>query len=350
MQLLGEITDLHNNQLAQDEISEVAGLCSFKFDQACHIATCQNQSPSKIAILLCTYQGQDYLAEQLDSFDAQTYPTWNVWASDDGSTDETLSILKTRQVKWGSDRLTIHAGPGNGFAANFLSLVCNPAIEADYFAFSDQDDIWEAGKLQRAMDWLNTVPTDVPALYCTRTQLVDASGGHIGYSPHFKKSPGFANALVQSIGGGNTMVFNQAARNLLSEAGENVDISSHDCWVYLVVSACGGRVFRDAYASLRYRQHGANIFGSNIGWAAKIQRINMLFGGYLKDWNDRNIKALKKLEARMTPENRHLYDTFALARRNWLLPRLLGIWQTGIYRQTRLGNLGLIVATLFKKI
>jgi glycosyltransferase involved in cell wall biosynthesis len=270
--------------------------------------------------------------------------------SDDGSKDDTLAILKGYQADWGNGRLTIYSGPGKGFVANFLSLACNPAIEADYFAFSDQDDIWESDKLQRAVNWLNSVPVGVPALYSSRTKLIDAVGADLGCSPLFQKAPSFVNALVQSIGGANTMVFNQAACKLLQEAGESVDVSSHDCWAYLVISACGGVVHHDTYPSVRYRQHGNNIVGANVGLPAMFRRAKMLSNGYLKDYADRNIAALQKLRPRMTLENQQRIDVFSRSRNSWLLPRLVGFWQTGIYRQSLLGNLGLAAAAIFRKI
>lgn len=200
----------------------------------------------RVAILLCTYHGQHYLAEQLESFAAQSHKNWEVWASDDGSQDETHAILKAHQEKWPEGRLSIHFGPAEGFAANFLSLTCKASIEADYYAYSDQDDVWEADKLERAVRWLETIPPNMPALYCGRTRLVDADNNEIGLSPLFSKLPSFANALMQNIGGGNTMVFNNAARALLREAGEDTPVITHDWWAYMVVSGCGGKCFTTA--------------------------------------------------------------------------------------------------------
>lgn len=303
----------------------------------------------KVAILLCTYHGQRYLADQLDSFAAQSYPNWEVLASDDGSQDNTHSILETYRNKWGRDRLSIHFGLARGFAANFLSLTCRSSIKADYYAYSDQDDVWETDKLQRAMNWLLTIPKDIPALYCSRTRLVDVHNRDIGLSPLFNKPPSFSNALMQNVGGGNTMVFNNAARTLLCEAGADADVVTHDWWAYLLVSGCG-KVFYDTRPTLRYRQHEGNILGVNTGWAARFKRIRMLFQGHYRAWNDRNIEALQRIRHRLTPENQQILDQFIKARNLGLLPRLIGLKRCGIYRQTLLGNLGLIAGALFKKI
>ena len=72
-----------------------------------------------------------------------------------------------------------------------MSLTCRADIDADYFAYADQDDIWESDKLERAVNWLKTVPDGVPALYGSRTLLVDTRNQHIGYSPLFERTPDF---------------------------------------------------------------------------------------------------------------------------------------------------------------
>lgn len=304
----------------------------------------------RIAILLCTYQGETYLPAQLDSFAAQTHPNWIVWASDDGSSDATPQLLEDYQRRWACGRLMILAGPRKGFVANFMSLLCSPGLAADYYALSDQDDIWHADKLQRAANWLRQIPEDVPALYCTRTELIDEAGRSLGYSPLFRRPPSFANALVQNVAGGNTMVINNAARNLLLEAGANLDIVAHDWWIYIAISACGGHVYYDSQPSLQYRQHGGNLIGANAGLVARLQRIQLLFRGRLKTWTDQHIVALTPLLPKLTPVNRRIYERFVKARQRGLLPRIVGLKRSGVYRQTALGNLGLLAAAISNRI
>ncbi|WP_367353448.1 glycosyltransferase family 2 protein [Achromobacter animicus] len=303
-----------------------------------------------VAILLCTYQGGQYLAEQLDSFASQSHREWSVWVSDDGSQDNTQEVLKSYQQAWGPERLFVRAGPRKGFAANFLSLVCRDEIAADYYAMSDQDDIWHADKLERAVRWLKTVPDDVPALYCTRTELVDEAGGKLGYSPLFTRPPSFKNALVQNVAGGNTMVFNNAARELLKSAGADVKVAAHDWWVYIVVSGCGGQVFYDPIPSLLYRQHAENLIGANTGFGARLQRIGKLFKGHLKAWTDQHIVAMRPIISSLSHDSSSTFERFTLARQRSLIPRVFGIWRSGIYRQTPLGNLGLLIAAILNRI
>ena len=304
----------------------------------------------KIAVLLCTMQGERYLRQQLDSIAAQTYTNWEVWASDDGSDDATLSILEEYRARWGEARLSIRSGPSQGFVSNFFSLVCNSEIKADYYAYADQDDVWQADKLLRAVEWLDQSPNEIATLYCARTCLVDDENRQIGFSPLFHKAPGFANALVQNIGGGNTMVFNESARTLLRGTSEGVQVIAHDWWTYIVISGCGGRVYYDPVPSVQYRQHGNNLIGSNAGWAMRLLRIRMLFRGRFRDWNTQNIEALQKIYTKLAPANRTILDEFMKVRSQSLLTRLASIRSSGIYRQTLLGNVGLAVAAIFKKV
>lgn len=308
------------------------------------------QNVPTVAILLCSYNGQHYLAEQLDSFQRQRVSNWELWISDDGSTDNTLSILYEYKKKINNHRVFIESGPACGFAANFISLTCNNNISAKYYAYSDQDDIWDPTKLEQALDWLDTVPSSRPALYCARTRLVNVNNKDIGFSPLFLKPLSFENSLMQNVGGGNTMVFNHAARMILQKIGMNLDIVTHDWHAYMVVMGCGGLVFYDPIPSVRYRQHGSNLVGMNSSWMARFIRIRMLWSGEFKKWNDCNIRVLRHIESDLTPKNREILELFSKARNRWLIPRLINLKKTGIYRQTFFGNIGLIVAAIFNKI
>ncbi|WP_413729186.1 glycosyltransferase family 2 protein [Sodalis sp. RH22] len=309
----------------------------------------QNADRNKVAIVMGTYNAQEFLAMQLESIARQTCNDWSLWISDDGSQDASLAIISTFAQRCGARRLTLLAGPRQGFAGNFLSLICNPAIKADYYAYADQDDIWEPDKLARALAILAPKGQTEPAMYCSRTRLVDECNREIGFSPLFRKPPSFANALTQSLGGGNTMIFNHAARGLLLEAGR-VNIVSHDWWTYLLVTGCGGCVIYDDYPSVRYRQHANNLVGTNKGVNNKIRRLKMLWRGEFRQWVDRNIMALLLAKNQLKRENIGLLHTFIRGRDVPLFARLKVLRQTGIYRQTLLGNIGLFFAVIFRKI
>lgn len=299
-----------------------------------------------VAILMGTYRGEQYLSGQLASIEAQDHSRWKVWASDDQSDDGTIAILRQYQAKWGTGRLAILSGPRRGFCPNFLSLVCNPEIMADFFTFCDQDDVWEVGHLSRALRMIPTVQPGTPAMYFARTKLVNDRNEPVGFSPLFRSAPCFKNALVQSIGGANTMLFNPVVATLLRKAGADVDVQSHDWWVYVVTTACGGKVYYDAVPTVRYRQHGGNLVGSNIGWVAQKQRVKLLLDGEMRRLIDRNIVGLGRLSNNMTSDCRRTLDLFCRARKQWLLPRLVGIYRSGVFRQRLVGHIGLAVGAV----
>lgn len=304
----------------------------------------------KVAILLATFQGDKYIEEQLNSYVNQSHQNWGLYVSDDGSSDQTLAFLQDFKSKLTENQMSIYRGPRKGFASNFLSLIGRVEIQADYYAYSDQDDVWEKEKLTRALSCLEAVPEHIPALYCGRTYFIDKNNNKIGVSPLFSKPPGFANALVQNIGGGNTMLFNNAAKILLQEAGENISVQTHDWWTYLLVSGCGGVVTYDSTPMVKYRQHENNVLGKNNSWLARLKRIRMLWQGQFKQWNDGNIKALELMVHRLTPKNQKILKHFSAARKMGLLSRLFYIKSSGIYRQTPLGNIGIIVAAVLGRI
>ena len=304
-----------------------------------------------VAILLCTHNGARFLPGQLESFETQSLEGWVVWASDDASDDETRDILETYRRKWGEARLSVRAGPSQGFTKNFLSLICAADMHADYYAFADQDDVWERDKLARAVSWLQTVPSDVPALYCSRTRLIDEDGRDAGLSPLLTRfRPRFANALVQSLAGGNTMVLNGPARRLLTAAGPDVTIVSHDWWAYQLVTGCGGRVTYDPHPAVRYRQHGRQLVGNNVAWRARMSRLAQVFQGRFRRWSEINIRAIDTMYDHLTPENQRTLELMRAVRQGGVMKRLAALRRSGLHRQSIADNVGLHVAVLLNRL
>ncbi len=303
-----------------------------------------------VAILMCTYNGAAFLSQQLESIARQRHENWSLHVSDDGSTDQTHALLERFADVWGRNKVRTIAGPGVGFVQNFLSLTCQADIQAEFFAWCDQDDVWSDEKLAVSVEWLRSIPADVPALYCGRTQLIDQDGQGRGLSPRFHHPPHFKNALVQSIAGGNTMVFNQAARALIVEAGANLAVPAHDWWCYQLVSGSGGVIRYDPEPRVLYRQHGDNVIGSNADWRARVRRLVMLLRGRFHEWNAQNIVALEGMRHRLSNEHQKTLLLFKAARLQSLPMRVLNMFRAGLYRQTVLGNLGLLFAIILKKI
>ena len=315
-----------------------------------NISLALNLDAPLVAILLCTYNGARFLAAQLDSLQAQTHQNWVVIASDDGSTDQTLEILQKYEAKWPSGKLTIRSGLQKGFCQNFLFLACDPEIKADYYAFCDQDDVWLPPKLSIALENIaDNQEGQTPYLYCGRTIYVDDQLKPCGISPLFVFPKTFRNALVQSVAGGNTMVFNQSAKSLIEQAG-TLKVVSHDWWIYLLITGVEGVVFYDPVPQVLYRQHEYALVGGNNSFSARIERIWMLFQGRFQNWNTQNINALKQVNHLLVRNNQEILMLFELLRGGGIKDRFRLMEVCGLYRQTRWGTLSLFLANLINKI
>lgn len=310
----------------------------------------QDPHATNVAILLAVKDGARFLGEQLESYVRQTHTDWSLHISDDGSSDGTVEIIKGFADRV-SRPVTLRSGPCAGANSNFLSLLQDDSIDAEYFAFSDQDDVWFEDKLERAIAHLHASGHNQAALYCSRTELIDHEGRHIGFSTEFKKPPSFQNALVQSIAGGNTMLFNRAGRNLLKKAAEGGAVVVHDWMTYIAISAAGGKVFYDKRPSVKYRQHEHNLMGSNLSFGARSRRLKLLLKGQWRDWSSIHVKVLERMRPEIAVQNRQVLDSFVQMRSaDWLLLRLWYLWKSGVYRQTIVGQIGMVAAAMLRKI
>lgn len=302
-----------------------------------------------VAILLCTHNGGKYLSEQISSIKNQTHENWIIYVSDDNSSDETLNILK-REISKNPQKMKIFKGPCEGFSKNFMSLASNKQIKADYFAFCDQDDVWEPTKLQRGIDALMDF-SETPNLYCGRTCYTNKDLKKSGLSPLFEKKPGLRNALVQSIAGGNTMIFNAKTKEILEKTDPSKKIISHDWWCYLAVSAADGKIIYDPTPTIFYRQHDDNLVGSNQSIPGRVSRFRKLMSGQFLDWTNSNLDLLKGIETIIPKHNAEIISKFKELKGNdSLKKRLSVITQLSIYRQTTYGSIGLMIGLILKKI
>jgi glycosyltransferase involved in cell wall biosynthesis len=315
-----------------------------------HASSPATGSSPGVAILLCTFNGKNFLQKQLESIVAQTHKNWVIHVSDDGSNDSTTSILNFYHDSLGEHRLKIYEGPKLGFAKNFLSLIKNESIKGDYFAFSDQDDVWHSTKLERGISKLQTLECSLPALYCSRVRLINAEGQLVGMSPLRSKTPSFKNALVESIAGGNTMLINPRARDLLAMTPNDASVVAHDWLTYLLVTASGGAVIYDKTPSLDYRQHENNLIGNKAGILRNLLRLKSMTTERFSLWNDKNCYLLNELYNQLTKDNHNTLKTYEELRRSGLTTRIKLHYQIGLYRQGALDNLLLMLAVILKKI
>lgn len=293
-----------------------------------------------VHVLLAAFNGERFLRQQWASLEAQQGVELVVHVGDDGSTDGTPALLREladrpagaiRAVRW------LDAPPRRSATRSFLMLLAQAvrgAEEAQWFAYCDQDDVWLPAKLATALALLGPHAGGArPVLYGGRTIAVDEQDREGGLSPLFRKPPLFRNALAQNIMGGNTMVFNRAAALLVVEAA-GVDVVWHDWLTYQVVSGAEGFIHYDAQPFVRYRQHGANVMGSNLRWRARWDRLLAMLRGEYHEWNSLNVAALTRCAAHLSPANRGVLQAFRCARESASpLRRMAWLRRSGVFRQ-----------------
>ena len=124
----------------------------------------------EICVLLSTYNGEKYLREQLDSLVCQENVELKILIRDDGSKDSTLQILKEYSKK--DARITYFVGNNVGPAQSFFDLIIK-SPDADYYAFCDQDDVWDKDKLEIAVGFLEKEDNSKPNMYYSNLRIVD---------------------------------------------------------------------------------------------------------------------------------------------------------------------------------
>lgn len=220
----------------------------------------------KIAILLSTYNGDKYLSSQIDSIFKQTNQDWIIYIRDDGSTDKTLEIISSFQIRY-SNIVLIEDRKSKGACQSFLSLL--RIVDADYYMFCDQDDVWLPNKVERTLHEMQRAEREcdyAPVAVCTDLTLVDSDLKVIepsmwrfsGLYPLYLKE--WKYLQVCNIFTGCTMMINKAARLLCMKDSSKAKM--HDSWIGLNVAANGGCIAPIEEPLILYRQHSSNVLGS----------------------------------------------------------------------------------------
>ncbi|BFH71107.1 hypothetical protein J27TS7_48950 [Paenibacillus dendritiformis] len=220
----------------------------------------------KVQILVSTYNGEKYLAEQLDSLLQQTHSHFFITIRDDGSSDSTTAII-SEYVSHYPHKIEAFYEKNVGVVASFFELLTyHVHQDTNYVCFCDQDDVWMPDKLERGIQTLSLCSDGLPMMYLTPTLMVDHTLKPLNCWPPFpKKGPSFFNALVENIAVGATIMLNRPAIDLMQRNMPSPqNIVMHDWWAYLVVSAFG-KVIYDEKPSIYYRQHQGNVVGGQNG-------------------------------------------------------------------------------------
>lgn len=225
----------------------------------------------KVQVLLSTYNGEKYLKEQIESILKQEEVEISILVRDDGSSDNTIKILEEISKK--QKEIKFYKGENKGPARSFMELV-QKSEEADYYAFADQDDIWESKKIISAIKKLNN--SDMHELYVSSVTIVDENLNNIGKKEIQGKFT-FEGEMIKNFAYGCTQVFNKKLRDIIN-LYEPQYIIMHDSWITRVCYAIGGNVVIDKNSYIKYRQHSNNVVGYKDSGIKKLKKqFNIAF-------------------------------------------------------------------------
>lgn len=230
----------------------------------------------EIAILMSTYNGKNYLDEQLKSLADQILNGhMTIYIRDDGSSDCTTTIIK----KWRKELdIVLYEENNIGPAKSFWSLFMREEIQADYYAFCDQDDIWDPFKVQAGISALEN--EECAALWCSNCRIIDSVGKVIVEKMN-EEEPSFSiiSQLVCGTTQGCAMLFNDKLRKYIFDKNI-VEIPMHD-FVIMTYAIANGKVFYDEKPYFGYRVHSNNVVANN--GKNLIQHINSSLNRWFAD-------------------------------------------------------------------
>lgn len=309
-----------------------------------------------VDILLATYNGERFLSEQLESIDQQTYRNWQILVSDDGSTDETMSIIDSARRNGMKIKNVSACVKKHSAALNFLYLLS--CSQSEYVMFCDQDDVWLSQKVEEGMRRILSLEkcygSRIPAMVFSDSQVVDESLRVIcpsfmslfGYDPNTVTLP---QLLTSNVVQGCTMILNRALIDLVLSALYSAEFDYHDHWIASLAITFGNISYINE-PLLLYRQHGGNEAGANANRSSMLTKMRNGFSRLLRERGDRlnqvvsrsfsftrRANAILNCGITIPSEKKLLLEQLASFRsmsiyKRWLLIRATGIFiRTDIY-------------------
>ena len=265
----------------------------------------------KVNILMSTYNGQQFLAEQIRSIQEQSYTDWTLFIRDDGSSDNTKEILKDFEHQDSRIHIIDSDKSDNlGVIKSFHKLVNHD--RADYYFFSDQDDVWLPNKLELSLKEAQNYLADLPLMVYMDLKVVNQDLEIMTESMVKSQSHHANTELVQeltenTVTGGVAMI-NHALAEMWQETD---DILMHDWYLALLASAFGNLVFIDQPGEL-YRQHSDNVLGARTlsKRFKKWIRPHILFAVYWDLIKNSQKQARHLLQMPLSQSNRELIEAF----------------------------------------
>ncbi|MCC9973113.1 glycosyltransferase family 2 protein, partial [Streptococcus agalactiae] len=288
----------------------------------------------KVNILMATYNGEKFLAQQIESIQKQTFKEWNLLIRDDGSSDKTCDIIRNFTAKDSRIRFINENEHHNlGVIKSFFTLV-NYEV-ADFYFFSDQDDVWLPEKLSVSLEAAKHKASDVPLLVYTDLIFVNQElnilqDSMIRAQSHHANTTLLPELTENTVTGGTMMINHALAEKWFTPN----DILMHDWFLALLAASLGEIIYLDLPTQL-YRQHDNNVLGARtMDKRFKILREGpkSIFTRYWKLIHDSQKQAsliVDKYGDIMTANDLELIKCFIKIDKQPFMTRLRWLWKYG---------------------
>lgn len=249
-----------------------------------------------IAILMATYNGERFIGEQIDSLLSQTYTCWHLYVHDDGSNDATRTIVKDYASSFPEKISLLQYPPQGGACQNFISLL--ERVDAEYYMFCDQDDVWLPEKIALSIDTMLMKekqnvgkPIIVSAdLYVADENLNVIHPSRSKYSALYPQYIRCFDDCAPTAGvTGCTMLFNRVAKDCCIYPVPS--IAMHDRWLCLCTLKAEGKLYWIDKSLIYYRQHGGNCLGAgsidvaSIGLLYRVRNLRRVISRHIEHYS-----------------------------------------------------------------
>lgn len=278
-----------------------------------------------VNIIMCTYNGEPYIEAQIRSILNQSYENIRIYIKDDGSSDNTINII--RELSSIDNRIVIVDGPkGLGYPVCFMYTLFN-ADNSEYYAFCDQDDVWNSDKVERAVKCLKKYRgRDIPILYFSGVDYCNDKLDFIRksrFASHYV-GPMELPVEIAMFGGdalGMTYVFNDKVRDALSIAYDNGYKNFKDGFIK-IYCALAGNIIYEKESSALYRRHSSATTNSSNSSNIYARYVSMIYQLYLDpNLNNDFEKTMDCIQKLFSKQIRHdaqrIFDLFSAPKSFW---------------------------------
>ena len=295
-----------------------------------------------VAVLMSTYNGAEYLKQQIDSVLCQSYSNFTLYIRDDGSTDDTQKIIGS----YNDSRIVFEQGDNLGPAGSFFALL-NMVKDADYVFFSDQDDIWYPKKMEKMLEKIAEYK-DEPVMLFTDFTMIDSLGQVTADS--FSKHAclqvtageiGVNKIIAHPYAFGCASAINRALTQLVLDPPEGIEM--HDCWLALTAASVGKLVYMPEQ-TIAHRFHSSNATGRS-GQDSACSRLLRITKGLKAQVENTKLRLnqtrllIREYEDRIKPESLKILVTVSNAMQKGKFATVNALIKQGVSRQKVLNTL-----------